>query len=519
MATTLIKVGSVWPPPDSLDRLMAYQQNRLLWEGNHHLLDVAQRFREKNAELGKVTREESDSIADALYIAVNLPELVAKKYADLALLQRPLTKLVDGTPAQQDEWTDTIRNDLPQLWADAHYGLEMKRALGDVIFSVQRDTVEQSGKGENAPSGVGVNVVDPATWFPVCSPSNPRTITAHQIAWLEMRQVEDEEKRIPILRVQVSELGRWRERAFMLEEKSGEAEAISRKTGERLAKKPKLYDVKSEISEAAFKALYPDIEEMTDAPEDDFLIIHIPNGRHSARDVWGRSDFHDSHALYDEIDWRISGWADANDLVCHPARKVPKRYAQVSTDPDGTGALDVPGRYRQTYIGEGRDEAATEAPANIGFDLSADTLMSQVEVTIRLALMRAEMPPALVGWDLGKQKESGEAKSLGMSTAEAATRRDLLSTKPAFDRILSVAAELAGFNSRVTTAWRPGIPKTQDENDAAIMLKHKGGYLTLEEAIAAMNPGMSKEEVDTRVAALKKERDETIDSFTPPPGS
>ena len=100
---------------------------------------------------------------------------------------------------------------------------------------------------------------------------------------------------------------------------------------------------------------------------------------------------------------------------------------------------------------------------------------------------------------------------MSMSTAEAATRRDLLQTQPNVERALTMAARLKGvIDSRVSTYWRVGIPRTEAQMRSEIIQEYRDGFLTKTQAVAKLNPHLSPEQVDEQVSELDQEAEATM---------
>lgn len=491
----LLEVGSVFPPPEDRERLHRYEQLRLLWSGEHMNMLAAQRLQAKLAEDGKYTPELAEGV---VYLVINLAQNIASKFADLMVSQQPTIRLQDATPAQEDAFREDLDDDVPMLWAEVHYALEMARALGDTVLSVRRDAPVGDQNG-----GVDLRAIDPGRWFPVVDDSDPMTFVAHQIAWCETRKVG--KKDVEVLRVQVSERGRWRERAFVL--------------AGRYKQDPKgAVELKEEITGTAlYNQLWPGlVPETTDGvPEGEFLIVHIPNGRMRAASPFGRSDFQDAVGIFDNLNWSVSKWSDANDKVAHPPRIIPNEFLQINPDAAGVtaGAVMAPGKYRQVF--SAASTRTDQVPQYMGFELSHETLLAELDATVRLICARCEMPVALIGWDLGRQKESGEAKALGLSTAEVSAMRQLVRVRPQVNKALGLLAALRTGERKapsVNTIWRVGLPKSQAELDAEVIQKYREGFLTKEDAIAMMNPDLTPDEVKERVRSLDSERQKQLEA-------
>jgi len=134
-------------------------------------------------------------------------------------------------------------------------------------------------------------------------------------------------------------------------------------------------------------------------------------------------------------------WSDANDRVAHAPEVIDKAW--LSQDEDGT--VMPPSQYARRFVASSGRSVDAQLPQYMAYPLDFETLKQQFETSVVSFLIRNELSPALLGLQFGRERESGEAKSLGMGTTEAATRRDLLQTQPRVDQALTVAARLIGL--------------------------------------------------------------------------
>ena len=201
------------------------------------------------------------------------------------------------------------------------------------------------------------------------------------------------------------------------------------------------------------------------------------------------------------MSWRLGAWASANDEAAHPCLIGPERYL----GKDENGTVLEPGKWvRKRYTGTNRGDAS-ERPDYAVFSFTSDSAEAQFNATLKATLMVLQLAPALLGWEFGAAKESGEAKSLGMSTSEAAARRDLLFTAPIVDDALTAMLTSKGSPAEVTVEWRVGIPKSETERQADVIALHNAGLLSLKGALTKLHSNATEEEIDAMLAEIKEE--------------
>lgn len=496
-----LKPGGIFPPPDDVPRLERYKQARYLLDGHHADHISAKRINQKLKEAGN----NSEGI---VYIVLNFPEVIASKFADLQVL-RPSIITLDN---ESDEGTfrDILEEDVPDLNARLHYAIKLKRSLGDGVLLVSRDAGKDvPGKGIVA-GGVDLRVADPSTWFPIRDEADSLKFTAHQIAWVEdIKRADKSNETKAILRVDYFDVGLVRHLAFEL--KGDHRDAAGNLNVEQ-------FNIVAPMSVKPWGL----VEEERAEEVDDFLCIHIPNGRRLEPgnsqlqhivSPFGRSDYEDSGGIFDEVSWRLSTWSDANDKVSHPPRIIPKQYQQVEDEQYSYGRTQTPSTWTAEFLQTTQSGEAGEIPQYMGFELAHETLKDQFEQAFLMCCIRHEMAPALLGYQMGNEKESGEAKSLGMGVTEAACYREQLQLVPGVNRALNVAARLRGIDSKVSTHWRTGLPKSETELIAEVQQLRAAKLITQREAIERLNPHMSEAQIDAKLEELKAERDEETQRF------
>lgn len=473
--------GGLFPRKEDIERLKRYRSARKLFDGRHHehvnAKRIADKLRESNASIGGLSAE------GVVYLIFNSPRLICTKFADLQILQTPEVRL-EGERSNSLDFIDELLEDQPGLWAELHYALELKRAMGDGGLVIGRNKAEE----------VRIRAIDPAEWFPVLSSTDTMDYDAHQLAWIE--EFEENRELVQYLRVDYMRPGGVDRLAFVL------GKDTARKTG---GSTEDTLDSQFEIGkEVKLDQHWPDLAETDEENNLGDLIpfVHIPHGRLAPLLPFGRPEFTDSGGLVDDLNWRLSTWSDANDKVAHPPRIIPRSYLKQSED----GDVSIPSQYERVFVGKSNGEPG-DRPGYMSMEFSHETLREQFELSLIAFLMRHEMAPALLGWQTGKQRESGEAKSLGMGTTEAATKRDVLQLQPRLASAFTIGARLKG-NAKASASvhMRTGLPKSQDEIREEVEAEMRAGLMTKRDALERLNPTMSPEEIEEKLAALDAER-------------
>ena len=487
-------VGGEFPRPEDMERLRRYEQARALFDGKHFESTSARRLEEKLRNVMATNSYTGEYTAEGLvYLIYNLSRLICAKFADLQVLQPPI--LLMDSEDDQGEFEDRLRSDIPDQWAVWHWALQLKRALGEVVVTY--------GQLDGA---LTLRACDPARWFPILDDGDPLRIELHQLVTVEDHEVSG--KLEEVLRVETCGPNVVERTAFVL--KPRKEQPVPVKYSVKGASSPPeqikipRYSILRELTPEEFGQLWPGLPLRDEADLGGLCpAVQIRNGRLDPSEVWGRPEFYDSATLIDDINWRLGTWSDVNDLVAHPPRILPSGYL----DQDEDGRVLTPSRYTAVYAQQNRSGEAGEVPKYMVMQFAHDTLKEQFEASVLAFLVRHEMSPALLGIQFGLQKESGDAKSLGMGTTEAATRRDLLETQPCVDEVYTGLARLGGNSGAdVSTYWRIGLPKSQAELMQELEQKDRLGLLTRKDKLEALYPFMTDEQIEAKLQELADER-------------
>ena len=268
--------------------------------------------------------------------------------------------------------------------------------------------------------------------------------------------------------------------------------------------------IKEEVGDLSL--LWPGLNTSEPANQEGSLCQHFPRGKRK-NSPFGVGQFEDQGELIDELNERISRWSRATDKVCILPRQVPQHYLQ--TDPDDAGKTLPPSIDEENFFPPewNRDqEGKQEVPSYIaveGFDHEAPK--AQWENTLLAFLMRNEISPALVGWQFGMTKESGEAKALGMGTTEAAVLRTLLQVGPRANVMVTTLGKLVAIEGPITVLFRVGLPKGEEELRNDIEWELKNDLTTKKRALKRLHPGMTDDQIDEILDEIDEENEKELD--------
>lgn len=189
---SFLKEGKSWPPPGERERLERYSANRRLFEGHHADVYAAQ--------LERMRRSPLENGADCAFASVpNYQRLISLKTADL----------LAGEPPRITCAEPEISKKLERLLVRCGFPLLLYQAALDISRYGEAIITTRLGEGGGAELALG----QPATWFPVVSSADVKTVTKHVIAWTE---ADPDNSYAAALHAQVHEKGWYTEMEFRL---------------------------------------------------------------------------------------------------------------------------------------------------------------------------------------------------------------------------------------------------------------------------------------------------------------
>lgn len=157
MDTSFFKSGAEWPPKDEAVRLLTYENNRKLWNGDHESVFAAR--------WAKLLRAPEDK---EYRLSLNVHRRITTMFADLVFGREPTYK------SKEREYLDTL------------IGRDTSEPLQRISYEVAQD-FSRYGVGiykvyfDGARSRIVAQ--PPCYWFPVVNPMNVKDIQQHIIAY------------------------------------------------------------------------------------------------------------------------------------------------------------------------------------------------------------------------------------------------------------------------------------------------------------------------------------------------
>jgi hypothetical protein len=284
---TFLKEGAGWPPKGEKKRLERYEQNRLLWRGEHDRV---------YGDWWRVLREDK---AASLELVFNWHRRISTLWADL-LVGEPPRFLAVGVEEQRA--LDRITGKAENAFVTTLYevALDVSR-YGDGLLKVRlsEDGAEVVGQ-------------PPSYWFPVVSPDDLRRARAHVLAW----EFEREGKRY--LRAEIHERGRIENRLYALE-------------GGRIS------------SRAPLTYASPGRNEIEETGVEDFLVVPVA-GLRATDELFGVDDYGDLDSVVQTLEVRAGQVNRILDKHSDPSMYGPPDYAGVD-ERTGEPRFEAGGRY------------------------------------------------------------------------------------------------------------------------------------------------------------------------------
>lgn len=448
-----------WPPKDDADRIASYKRNEQLFDGDH-----ATAFEERSAKM-------PDGMKQIIYLAVNMPGLVAKIAADFLFGEPPAFRVGEPKSKQQLALEDIVKhNDLHITFYEAALAASFR---GDTVFRAR------VGKRKDSPKPqVIVEEVPAHSYFAETDPDNVRELLSESIAWTR----EDPIRGCSYLRVQTHTPGHISEAAYHLNPETGK--------------------VSSRVDLGTIYDNPPDEE--TDTGLDTSLLVHIPNYRHGSI-YYGISDYEDLITLFDGLNNRLT---KIDRILDH--HSDPKLIG-VPGMMDARGAVDVS---KISYI-EGDSDLFKYLPRYLTWDGQLEAAFRELEQILYLICHVAEISPAAVGLDdkSGGAVDSGVALRLRYLNTEHKCNRKKLYFNRGVKRLLKLAMDVGAqvlggpsIDDEPEVTWQDGLPQIYAEAVTTEVARVAGGLSSKVSAIQRIDQ-CSAAEAEEEVKRMEDEAD------------
>ena len=162
----MLPADTDWPPRHDRDRIEAYQNYRLIWQGEHQ--GVLPTNYDRNYQQ---------------YIAVNIPKIIVTIPADLMFGEDVTLEYPKGTSPEAQKVVDDIweRNNMQALLYEN--ALDTGYA-GDGVFTVGRAV---DADGQDVTSEAVIKTQAAEYWYPETNPDDIRDVLRHRIAWAKVK--------------------------------------------------------------------------------------------------------------------------------------------------------------------------------------------------------------------------------------------------------------------------------------------------------------------------------------------
>jgi len=404
---------------------------------------------------------------EKILIAANLPELLCNVWADATWSDPPTIEL--PSTKGDDAWGEIDR---ANSWTDIGAWESVFGAAfsGHSIVRLYRDE-------ERTVSPVVIEEISPAIYFPVLRPGSARVVDFVVLAWEEDR-AEPLSTRSDVW--QIREIHRIEDGRYTITKE------------ERKADRGQAFGMVSRL--------------VTDLDFLPFVDLHAKRWRGR---YWGVSELERNLSLFDSIDNTLSNVGEILEYHGKPMLQVP--YSSLFGGTLKKGADRV--------LGIRRHEEADVA-RYITFDGQISAQIENLDKTLELAFLTAEVPRTYFGFDAGQSSPSGTSLKLQLQNylkkAARWQRADSVRQEAIVDYALRITGgfEEAARIAKITS----GSPlPADDEQEARIETTLYG------QGLSSRRTSLTKlrrvEDVDEEIAAIEQDKADSVTlaraSFSP----
>ena len=455
-----LQEGKPFPPVSQRERLLTYEQNKMLFEDQH-----SEVYKEQFSRIERVIGNFEQIVSYSTIF--NFQKLMTLKIADFVFGAKPKVTVSDDT---KQEIINKIvhRTDLYN-----------KLYMSAIDISRYGNSVMQLFKSQ---SDVGLNVTSPALWFPVVSHDNIQEFLCHCFCWTYIISSTEHYTKYGLkVHIHYPSEPKW---CYVLDfELNGSNGNFT--IGKRLNKDEKL-EIEADLKKCP--------------------IFVVANTLTSDR-CFGIDDYGSIDSIVSELEIRVSQVSKILDKFSNPSMSGP-RSCMTYNDQTQRYEFKV-GEYYEINDGAPRPEMIT-------WDAGLDANFKQIEFLVNQLHTISEMGSAVFG-DLSNSAgnvASGTALRRLMISPLAKAKRIVNVYDSVLKNMISLAAEIYGVHiepEEISIAWRDGLPNDPRE-DAEIMNIRTGGKATMSRRTAiAKYDEKSDEDVDNEIAQI--EADEISDTF------
>jgi hypothetical protein len=471
----LFEVGEIYPPVQHQDRIMRYRDNKKMFNGEQ--LEV----------LKKHFPELREQYRNTLFVAINLPAIIAKKSADFLFGESAVYSAgkEDNSPEQKAIDAFVEKNDMNIL----NYESALSNSYrGDAFYKV-RYGQEYGGilPKEVDEFRVIIEAQNPEYVFAETIQGDANKVLAYHIAY--PIQINNDDW---ILKVESHYAGVIRYREFVIS--------------------PLIINTEGEILQYTIDAEVHEVEKVVKTGATYPLIVHVPN--FATDDSWeGIDDISEHYSLLMEISSRISLIKDILDKHSNPALIVP-----VGTlDEDENGMPQF--RVGLDKVFEVMDKNEIE-PKYLVWNGQLESAFRSLEKNIELLLAMAEIPMVALGaGDSGTSGSSGLSIKFRMSSMISKVNRKRQYYDKALKRVFKIAQQLEQTVKGDKLGYEPvdvkihfgdGLPDDELEQ-ATIYATRLAGLPTISQKTAIMKmEGYTEEQAEIELQRIKDAQTEAM---------
>ena len=443
--------GQPWPPNNQEERLRLrrYRDNKLLFEGRHELV-----FKEVFTRLFR----RDPAMKMSVEMCLNWPKRLTTLWADLLVGETPIVE--DGTEGAE------YLTDLAQrvnLWHKVYTAAIDASRYGNAVFKVRRDE-----------DGLKVDVIPPACWFPVVSPTDSKKITAHVLAW----PTGEVDEGTGQLHVEIHTKGRVEYRVY---ERGGAVFAKDSPLG-------------------SIGRLMENREEKTGA--DSMLVMAVSN-LETSDSIYGQDDYTDLTSIIQELEVRFAQLARILDRHADPIMYGPD---DTSTDENGNKVANI-GTYVPVMDGDA-------PPGYVTWDAQTASCFQQIDSLMEQFYVLSETSPAVFGNTKNGLAESGSALKRLLMAPLAKVNRTRANFDTAVKEVLKLAALMdSGADVDPVIQWKDGLPDDTAEMVQTENIAVSAGITSKQTAMRRVY-GYSEEQARAELALIEEENPPLSDPTT-----
>lgn len=466
--------GNFYPPEEHKERLKRYEENKLLFEGNHK--DLVDRY-----QLNPRGR---------FYVSINLAGLISKKSADFLI--------GDGVNVSAGKEGESPEQEaLERIFEDNHLDVRLYESAlgnsyrGDSFFKVRygyeiEDQFEDLKMGERMPHIESI----PAKYvFPDTSEYNLKKHTAYHVA-IPIKVKEDRDGK---------RMGDWE---LALESHYPNAIVYARKELQVIETNYDGTPVTWKIGQDIYE---PEVQE-TGVPFP--LVVHIPNYTTDDRDL-GLDDLTEIRPMLDELNNRFSQISNILDKHSDPAIAIPHDIMDV--DEFGRPVFKV--SESKVFEVNGKNDIV---PQYITWNGQLQEAYSEIDRLTNEILTVAELPEVALGKSgSGTSGSSGYAIKWRMNSLLSKVKRKRMYYNDGLKKILLIAQmlehEAKDTDYEVTVpklVFTEGLPKDETEQTSIYLQKTGGAKLKSRKTAVMELEGLTDEQAEAEIAQIVQEEED-----------